>query len=525
MKDEEEDEDVPIPAVSMDLSTGKPVFKPAAKPATLRDTMPSRFSPGGFTDKDIDRVLLESQDDEYKKYRQEEDEKEEKRRIREQTDEETRHDRFLGLRKLLGEHGYRRDDLADHLLKYYSMRDLLILRHHGLEWPKRGPTQSNLKEAIDRYDYEWRNARGLAGPSIKEWTQADQAALEKQEKQKRILKAQLEGYGATVGSLLGAVSGGVARQFTDDEEVIAAAAQAGATLEGALKPFAQAKGQQGSYVPHVENAPFNPYGAWRYSGPAPTVKVNPPKPGGPVAPKAPADPFAGVVQRPTDITGGGPYQAPIDPKAAIRDARLEVEQLQLLHEQLRAKASQANEVRPTVLALERKGQKPTQQQAETLAKHAELAKARDEMKARLKVAQEKLRALQPPEGARKHGKAGLDQEPKYVDELRAAGLPARLTNPNTPVIDAAIVGTPEVHSVKSIAPHEGSERAVQLADAGSPRDLAVRIAGHVNNALMDRGSAKWSLLQRRWNTSMRESHAEVYGYDLPRNPDEIRFIV
>ena len=141
-----------------------------------------------------------------------------------------------------------------------------------------------------------------------------------------------------------------------------------------------------------------------------------------VAAKPSADPFAGVVQRPSNITGRGPYQAAPDPKAAIRDARLDVEQVQRLHEELKAKASQAWEeakrVRPTVQALERKGQKPTQQQTETLARHAELAKARDEVEARLKVAQEKLRALQPPEGARKHGQAGLAQEAKY---RRAAG--------------------------------------------------------------------------------------------------------
>jgi hypothetical protein len=264
-----------------------------------------------------------------------------------------------------------------------------------------------------------------------------------------------------------------------------------------------------------------------------------PKPGGPVAPLAPtkppvavkpsADPFAGVVPRPTDVTGGGSYRAPPDPRVAIRDARLELEQAQRHYDELQAKASRANEeakrVRPTVRALERKGQKPTPQQAETLAKHAELAKARDEAKTRRSVAQEKLRALQPPVGARKHGEAGLAQEPKYVDELRSAGIPARLTEPNTPVVDAAIVGTPGVYSVKTITPHDGSERAVQLADSGSPRDLAVRVAKHVDTALMDRGSDKWSRLRRRWNTTMRESHYGVYGYELPEKPDAIPFHV
>jgi hypothetical protein len=106
------------------------------------------------------------------------------------------------------------------------------------------------------YDYEWRKAQGLAGPSLKEWTQADQNALQEQQRKNRILKAQLEGLGATTGSLLGAVSGGVARWVTDDEERIAAAAQAGAALEGALMSFAQAGGQKDSYMPPSGERPI-----------------------------------------------------------------------------------------------------------------------------------------------------------------------------------------------------------------------------------------------------------------------------
>jgi hypothetical protein len=214
---------------------------------------------------------------------------------------------------------------------------------------------------------------------------------------------------------------------------------------------------------------------------------------------------------------------------AIREARAELEQTQRRYEELQAKAAQANEearrVRPIVQALERRGGKPTPQQAKTLTRHTELAKEREEAKARRDVAQAKLRALQPPTATRKHGEAGLAQEPRYVDELRSAGIPARLTEPNTPVIDAAIVGTPGVYSVKTVTPHEGSDRAVQLADAGSPRDLAVRIAKHVDTALVDRRSDKWSRLRRRWNTTKRESHEGVYGYELPRNPDQIPFHV
>jgi hypothetical protein len=83
------------------------------------------------------------------------------------------------------------------------------------------------------------------------------------------------------------------------------------------------------------------------------------------------------------VTGGGPFQATPDPTAALHDARVEVEQLQRLHEELTAKASHANQearrVRLPAQALERKGEKPTQQQAEALVKHAEAAKARNEV--------------------------------------------------------------------------------------------------------------------------------------------------
>lgn len=282
-----------------------------AKPAGSGDRQKasSVFSPGGFTNDEAKRVLLESQDDGDKKYRKEEDEKAQKRQISEQVADETRHERFMGLRKLLKEHGFRRGDLADHLSKYYAMRDLQILKHHGLEWPRRGPTQSNLVEAIESYDHAWRKARGLAGTSMREWTQADQDAMERQQKEARILKAQLEGHGATTGSFLGAVSGGVARQFTDDEETIAGFAKAGATLEGVVTPFAQTKGQRGAYSPQVENAPVQPYGPWRYSGVAPTRQGNP----------SAVDPWAGSVSRPLDLSGNlqvAPPMATTLPKPA-----------------------------------------------------------------------------------------------------------------------------------------------------------------------------------------------------------------
>jgi hypothetical protein len=85
------------------------------------------------------------------------------------------------------------------------------------------------------------------------------------------------------------------------------------------------------------------------------------------------------------------------------------------------------------------------------------------------------------------------------------------------------VGTPEVHSVKSIVPSEGSDVAVRLAENGSPRDLADRVSRHITKALVDRRSDKWSRLRNRWNNTMRASHADQFGYELPKNPDDISF--
>ncbi|WP_326543217.1 eCIS core domain-containing protein [Pseudorhodoferax sp.] len=275
--------------------------QPAAKPAPSgnRKEAASVFLPGRFTDDEAKRLLRESEDEGFKKYREQEEQKEQQRQISQQVADETRHERFMGLRKLLKDHGFRRSDLAEYLTKRHSMRDLQILKQHGLQWPKRGPTQSNLVQAIEGYDHAWRKARGLAGTSMREWTEADQRAWERQQKEARILKAQLEGYGATTGSFLGAVSGGVARQFTDDEETIAAFAKGGATLEGMVTPFAQAKGQRGSLVPQVENAPAQPYGAWRYAGVAPT------RPGSSPA----VDPWAGTVPRQLDLSAN--LQVPV----------------------------------------------------------------------------------------------------------------------------------------------------------------------------------------------------------------------
>ena len=261
---------------------------------------------------------------------------------------------------------------------------------------------------------------------------------------------------------------------------------------------------------------------------APVILRDPPAP----APK----PYAPVVKdapnapvKPPPALTRDPVQKALPPPDA-RQLTLEVEQAQQRYDRLREKASQAEKdyaktLRNTARAMERRGQQLTQQGADLLATKRKLEQARDDALSKLNQAKEKLRVLQPSEGAPKHGQAGLAQEPKYLDELRGRGLRAQLTGKNTPVIDAAIVGTPEVHSVKSIVPSEGLDVAVRLAENGSPRDLADRVSRHITTALMDRRSDKWSRLRNRWNNTMRASHADEFKYELPKNPDDISFVV
>src|SRR5262249_17253743 len=157
----------------------------------------------------------------------------------------------------------------------------------------------------------------------------------------------------------------------------------------------------------------------------PRAAVKPP-PAAKVAPKSPVkppftvkpppkaggkpDPFAGAVQRPSDVTHRGAFPPESDPKAQWR---AEGQRTQQIHGDLKAKASQAEDqakrVRNTVRALEKKGLQPTQSQKDILANKSVLEKARNEAKAKLDQAKANLRALEPSQGPRKHGEAGLAQ--------------------------------------------------------------------------------------------------------------------
>jgi hypothetical protein len=258
---------------------------------------------------------------------------------------------------------------------------------------------------------------------------------------------------------------------------------------------------------------------------APKPDVEPAPTPGPLNEPAPA-PEPPSRQKPP-VVGVTPPAPEPDPKAQLmRDLEQAEQRYQRLQEKAsRAETDYAKSLRPKARAMERRGQQPTQQETDLLATKRSLEKARDEAEAKRDQLKQKLQAEQPKVGVRQHGEAGLAQESKYLDELRARGLQAELTDKNTPVIDAAIKGNPEVHSVKSLVPAAGTDAAVRLAEGGSPRELADRVSAKITEALMDRRSAKWSLLQNRWNTTMRGSFADRYGYELPKNPDDISFVV
>jgi Domain of unknown function (DUF4157) len=302
------------------------------------------------------------------------------------------------------------------------------------------------------------------------------------------------------------------------------------------------EGTPGSYSPDVENKPL----AVEYqqylrkptiTSPGDPAKVAPPPtrdpiptpdpvrssdPAPPVAADTARDPWAGAIQRPVDVTKSGAFSATLQ-------LVLDIAQAEQRHERLREKASQAENdyarsLRNTARAKERKSQQPTQQEKDLLATKKSLEKLRDDAETTLKQLQRSLDALQPKVGAQ-HGQAGLAQESKYVDELRAGGLPAEKTDPNMPVIDVAILKTPEIHSVKSLVPSKGLDAAVRLAERGLPRDLADSVSAKITEALVDRRSDKWNGLRNQWNTTKRKTYADHYGYDMPKNPDDINFVV
>ena len=47
----------------------------------------------------------------------------------------------------------------------------------------------------------------------------------------------------------------------------------------------------------------------------------------------------------------------------------------------------------------------------------------------------------------------------------------------------------------------------------------------ITKALVDRRSDKWNRLRNQWNNTKRARYADHFGYEIPKNRDDIRFVV
>ena len=405
----------------------------------------------------------------------------------------------------MNRHGYLRSEVNSALESAGLMDDLVShgFEQHGRWSSKNSEEYKNeaivaLNSYIDRYDAEHGNKRHTS------------ASVPSQGEDIEFYKAWLEGLGYVTSSFTGALFAGTASTFTSDPKKIAAAAGLGAAFEGVVGAVGGALGGRGSYQPEVVRSEDRPaaVGAWRYTGKQPVETVTDPA-------KVAAPPAPDRVPTPD------PARAP----GKATDLAREIEQAEQRYERLREKASKAEDdyarsVRNTVMAKEQRGEMPTEQETDLLETKRSLQKARDDAKVKLDELKKKLPARQ---GEREPGKEGLAQESSYVEELRTSGLSAEQTDPNTPVIDAAIVKKPEVRSLKSIV--KEADAAVRSAEGGSPRDLADRISAKVTESLVDRRSDKWSRLRNQWNNTKRAACADHFGYEMPKNPDDIDFVV
>jgi hypothetical protein len=167
----------------------------------------------------------------------------------------------------------------------------------------------------------------------------------------------------------------------------------------------------------------------------------------------------------------------------------------------------------------------TQQERDLLDASNTLKRLRDQAQAKVDDLEAQLAARQPRPGGPSPGAVGLTEEVRYADELAEAGVPVSLAKVNTPVIDAALVGTREVHSLKTIVASKGSEVAIQLARDGAPDKLVGLVGRRIGKSLLDRGSDKWRRFAKRWNGTMPGAYRDKFGYALPRNPDDISFVI
>jgi hypothetical protein len=252
-----------------------------------------RFEDQQFTD---DTVIPEAEIS--RRIQKKEDEKKEQEL---QRSDRTRHDRVMALRGKVASRSWAKRELAG-LLRGYSGRDRQVLRRYGLKWysfwDSKEHFKENILEAIDQYDYEWRKentGNAADAPIMSELSPEDDYAIKKEQWQAQYYKYWLEGWQHVRGSALGGGAAYVASKVTDDPKKIAAAAGLATATSGAAGGWMSAKANKGTYVPDVENKPFDPTGEWRYSGPARTQEASKRSPE--------PDSLIPPIPRPTDVTG------------------------------------------------------------------------------------------------------------------------------------------------------------------------------------------------------------------------------
>jgi hypothetical protein len=106
-----------------------------------RYEVPSRFTPGGFTDEDIDPGRKQREQAEKKRREQE--------ALDRQREEEGRPARLALVRRYLTLHGVMRGDVPDMLIQYLTATDLRVLVKNGLGPPK-GAYAQEVIDVIDK---------------------------------------------------------------------------------------------------------------------------------------------------------------------------------------------------------------------------------------------------------------------------------------------------------------------------------------------------------------------------------------
>ena len=152
------------------------------------------------------------------------------------------------------------NQIQDLFLNHMDARAWGIMKRYGCSWPSSEAHQQEFKDclvnAINQFD-DYVHGRG-SGPWMRALTDADIKALKEQQEKDEMLKSMAQGYEASVASPLGAIMGGVARWFTDDEKKIAGwagfgEATEGVTLSGA--PMVEAAGNRqggGGTAPDID---------------------------------------------------------------------------------------------------------------------------------------------------------------------------------------------------------------------------------------------------------------------------------